>query len=152
VDLVGSRELVRQSRLSAKALRLYDELGLLSQARVDPDSGYRWYEAATRKIAARSLLCLLRHVAGEEAAFALGKEFIALLRARPLPLMQGRSGAVFQIYHGEVTPDSDGPLEWCRPVPDDQAEKLAARSPELTLRREPAADSQPDSDFAVPLR
>jgi hypothetical protein len=66
--------------------------------------------------------------------------------------MQGRSGAVFQIYHGEVTPDSDGPVEWCRPVPDDQAEKLAARSPELTLRREPAADSQPDSDFAVPLR
>jgi DNA-binding transcriptional MerR regulator len=35
--------LSRLSRLSPKALRLYDELGLLPPARVDPDSGYRWY-------------------------------------------------------------------------------------------------------------
>src|SRR5690349_10441886 len=34
----------RRSRLSAKALRLYDELGLLPPARVDEDSGYRFYE------------------------------------------------------------------------------------------------------------
>ncbi|NUR87579.1 MAG: MerR family transcriptional regulator [Nonomuraea sp.] len=34
----------RQSRLSPKALRLYDELGLIVPARVDPDSGYRRYE------------------------------------------------------------------------------------------------------------
>ena len=38
-------EFARLSRLSAKALRLYDELGLLPPARVDPDSGYRWYAA-----------------------------------------------------------------------------------------------------------
>src|SRR6185437_7437573 len=37
-------EFARASRLSAKALRLYDELGLLRPARVDPDSGYRYYE------------------------------------------------------------------------------------------------------------
>ncbi|MFF3335509.1 MerR family transcriptional regulator [Streptomyces sp. NPDC002888] len=30
-------------RLSPKALRLYDELGLLPPARVDPDTGYRYY-------------------------------------------------------------------------------------------------------------
>lgn len=30
----------------AKALRLYDELGLLPPASVDPSSGYRFYEAA----------------------------------------------------------------------------------------------------------
>ena len=30
----------RAARLSPKALRLYDELGLLRPARVDPDSGY----------------------------------------------------------------------------------------------------------------
>ncbi|MCT2587526.1 MerR family transcriptional regulator [Actinophytocola gossypii] len=34
----------RASRLSPKALRLYDELGLLRPARVDPVSGYRFYE------------------------------------------------------------------------------------------------------------
>lgn len=33
----------KASRLSPKALRLYDELGLLAPARVDPDSGYRYY-------------------------------------------------------------------------------------------------------------
>src|ERR1700761_9298004 len=38
-------EFARLSRLSAKALRLYDELGLLPPAQVDPDSGYRWYAA-----------------------------------------------------------------------------------------------------------
>ena len=36
-------EFSRASRLSAKALRLYDELGLLRPARVDPLSGYRFY-------------------------------------------------------------------------------------------------------------
>jgi len=33
----------RRSRLSMKALRLYERLGLLSPARVDPENGYRWY-------------------------------------------------------------------------------------------------------------
>jgi serine/threonine protein phosphatase PrpC len=33
----------RTSRLSIKALRLYDEIGLLAPARVDPFSGYRYY-------------------------------------------------------------------------------------------------------------
>ncbi|MFF0739735.1 MerR family transcriptional regulator [Streptomyces sp. NPDC004111] len=33
----------KASRLSPKALRLYDELGLLPPARVDPDTGYRFY-------------------------------------------------------------------------------------------------------------
>lgn len=32
--------------LSAKALRLYDDLGLLRPAQVDPDSGYRRYDPA----------------------------------------------------------------------------------------------------------
>ncbi|MFF8400417.1 protein phosphatase 2C domain-containing protein [Streptomyces sp. NPDC014846] len=35
----------RGSRLSPKALRLYDELDLLRPARVDPDTGYRYYAA-----------------------------------------------------------------------------------------------------------
>ncbi|MFE1907514.1 MerR family transcriptional regulator [Streptomyces gardneri] len=39
-------EFARASRLSAKALRRYDELGLLTPARVDAYSGYRYYAAA----------------------------------------------------------------------------------------------------------
>lgn len=206
-------EFAARSRLSAKALRLYDELGLLAPARVDEGSGYRYYDVAqlevarliaalrglqmplaeikaivavpgadpgvaaerirafwaateaqhdarrrlaaqlidqlngtrsvmyevdTREIPERSLLCLKRNVAGEPAAWALGKEFIALMREHQFPRLEGRTGAVFSIYWGEVNDDSDGPVEWCRPVPADQAATLTAQCPDLTLRTEPA--------------
>jgi hypothetical protein len=63
---------------------------------------------------------------------------MGILRAHPLPVVEGRPGATFCIYWGEVSEDSDGPLEWCRPVPPEQAEALAASVPELRLREEPA--------------
>ena len=71
---------------------------------------------------------------------AFGKECIAIFRERPVPLIEGIEGAPFLIliYHGEVSADSDGPVEFCRPVPADQTEALATRYPELTLRTEPA--------------
>ena len=207
---VSIGEFARLSRLSPKALRLYDELGLLPPARVDPGTGYRWYETgqleraglvaslrrigvplaqvgelleldsaeavadrviaywsgveaehaarrdltgylvrqltgdstdlsqvATRELPERRLLCLKRHV-DQTAAWTLGREFIGITRSRPLPRLPGRAGATFTIYHGEVSEDSDGPVEWCRPVLADQAEALAAQYPELTLRTEPA--------------
>ncbi len=45
---------------------------------------------------------------------------------------------MFTIYWGEVSADSDGPVEWCRPVPEADATALASHYPELTLRTEPA--------------
>jgi DNA-binding transcriptional MerR regulator len=42
-DLISIGQFGAASRLSPKALRLYDENGLLPPARVDPDSGYRYY-------------------------------------------------------------------------------------------------------------
>src|SRR5579875_3846980 len=41
----------RASGLSRKALRLYDELGLLRPARTDPGSGYRLYDPAQLEVA-----------------------------------------------------------------------------------------------------
>ena len=38
-------EFAEQTRLSVKALRLYDRLRLVVPAQVDPDSGYRMYSA-----------------------------------------------------------------------------------------------------------
>jgi DNA-binding transcriptional MerR regulator len=210
VEEVGIGEFARRSRLSVKALRLYDELGVLVPARVDQASGYRYYdlaqleqarlvamlrqldmpltgikdllacdsadgarliaeywreieaahsmrrdlasylvnrlsgkgsvimyEVATREMPERSLLCLKRNV-DEQGAWALGKEFVAILRERPLPRLAGREGAAFCIYWGEVNADSDGPIEWCKPVPAAQAETLAPHYPELSLRIEPA--------------
>jgi DNA-binding transcriptional MerR regulator len=209
VDEISIGEFARRSRLSVKALRLYDELGVLCPARVDEVSGYRYYDAgqleaarlvamlrqlgmplaaikelvlcdpadaaeriaahwrdvesahharrelvdylvnrlsgkrcvmyevATRQLPERSVLCLKRNV-DEQGAWALGKEFIAILRERPLPKMEGREGAMFSIYWGEVSTDSDGPVEWCKPVPEPDAKALASHYPELSLRTEPA--------------
>jgi DNA-binding transcriptional MerR regulator len=202
-------EFARRSRLSPKALRLYDGLGLLSPARVDEFSGYRYYESAqleparliatlrhigvplttvkellaldsaelaeqvtafwreaearhaaqrelvaalvnrltgrsivmyeveTRDMPPRSLLCLKRNV-DESGLWGFGKEFIAIVRGQRLPRIEGRVGAAFCIYWGQVSADSDGPVEWCRPVPAAEAEGLAVQFPELTLRVEPA--------------
>jgi hypothetical protein len=137
MELLSIGEFGRRSRLSAKALRLYDEFGLLVPARVDLDSS-AMYEVTTRELPERKLLCLLRNATDQQEVFALGKEFLAIFKERPLPLMDGIVGAPFLIYHGEVSADSDGPVEWCRPVPDDQAADLARRFPELVLRGEPA--------------
>jgi serine/threonine protein phosphatase PrpC len=46
VALMSSGEFARTSGLTRKALRLYDELGLLTPARVDPQTGYRFYAPA----------------------------------------------------------------------------------------------------------
>ena len=95
------------------------------------------YEVATREIQERTLLCLKRHV-DEPGAWALGKEFIAYRREGPLPKMEGREGAMFSIYWSEVSADSDGPVEWCKPIPASEAKALASHYPELSLRIEPA--------------
>jgi len=51
----------RQSRLSVKQLRAYDALGLLALARVDGDSGYRYYHPAQARSAIT--IALLRSLA-----------------------------------------------------------------------------------------
>ena len=60
--LMGIGEFARLSRVSAKALRRYDELGLLPPSRVDPGSGYRWYSAGqldrARLVAALRQVCV----------------------------------------------------------------------------------------------
>src|SRR5581483_3381922 len=46
MDRMTIGEFARESRLSPKALRLYDEMGVLVPAHVDPSSGYRLYDPA----------------------------------------------------------------------------------------------------------
>ncbi|MGA2970212.1 MAG: helix-turn-helix domain-containing protein [Acidimicrobiales bacterium] len=209
MDEISIGEFARRSHLSLKALRLYDELGVLLPARVDKASGYRFYdttqledarliamlrqldvpladvkellarsrqdaaariaehwqrtesqhgarrdlatylvnqlsgkksimyEVSTREMPERTLLCLKRNV-DWPGAWAFGKEFIAIIRERPLPKIPGRQGAMFSIYWGLVNDDSDGPVEWCWPVAASEAAALAPHYPELALRTEPA--------------
>jgi pimeloyl-ACP methyl ester carboxylesterase/DNA-binding transcriptional MerR regulator len=209
VALMGIGEFARLSRISPKALRRYDELGVLPPSRVDPASGYRWYsagqldqarlvaalrqigvplaqikvivplapaaaadqidaywsgaeadhaarrelacylverlngrspvmyEVSVRDVPARSLLSMLRYVRQDEFP-TVARGFSGRFANESVPRLAGAGGASFVVYHGEVSEDSDGPVEWCRPVPDEQGVALAARFPELTLRTEPA--------------
>jgi DNA-binding transcriptional MerR regulator len=210
VGLVSIGEFSRLSRLSPKALRLYDDLGLLVPDRVDAATGYRWYadtqleqarvvallrrigvplaqirdmlaldpasaaerirdywartemehaaqrelvgylvdrlhgkkpamyEVAVRDIPARSLLSLMRR-AHEDELMQMGREFfIHRMMRGGVARVEGIAGAPFTIYYGEVSGDSDGPVEFCWPVPGDQAAEIAAKFPDLTLRTEPA--------------
>jgi DNA-binding transcriptional MerR regulator len=195
----------RRSRLSPKALRLYDRLGLLTPAQVDEDSGYRRYresqlstarliallrrldmplthvakvvaapeteraelvasywESVERRVASqRELVAHLRiRLSGEEGSFDMYEvkerevdEQLVLTEQRHirvpelnewLPVAIGRlnevaekrgglAGDVFVVYHGEVSEDSDGPVEICVPVGIDQEE-----STDVPMRREPA--------------
>jgi DNA-binding transcriptional MerR regulator len=210
MTMVSIGEFARLSRLSPKALRLYDDLGLLVPAHVDAATGYRWYEAAqldrarlvaalrrigvplarirdtlaldpesaaeeiraywagaeaehaaqrvlvghlvdrlhgkqpamyevnVRDIPERSLLTLLGRVHQDELETRTRELFIHRLRGGGVPRAEGIAGAPFTIYHGEVSGDSDGPVEWCWPVPGERATEIAAGFPDLTLRTEPA--------------
>jgi hypothetical protein len=71
----------------------------------------------------RSLLCVKRNVAGVDQAWAFGKEFIALLRHHQLPRSRTRRRVLLYLL-GEVSEDSDGPVEWC--VPSHQMRRKAA--------------------------
>ena len=71
--LVTIGEFARSSRLSAKALRRYDELGLLRPARVDPVTGYRYYDAT--QVERARLVAWLRRIGMPLAGI---KEVVAL--------------------------------------------------------------------------
>lgn len=59
-DLLTIGAFAARARLSAKALRLYDRLGLLAPAHVDEVSGYRYYRAG--QVERARLVALLRQL------------------------------------------------------------------------------------------
>lgn len=203
-DLLSVGEFSRRSRLSRKALRLYDALGLLLPAWVDGDSGYRYYapdqlerarligrlrqlklpladiqqvvdapaaaqaqqlrslwrreqlafagrealaqflmdtlsgeipmtyDIQVRRVPSQQLLTVTRHVLAPDLPQAIGEGFGALHRHLTAHGAQP-SGAPLVIYHGEVSEDSDGPIEICWPY----LGELPAH-PDFVQRPEPA--------------
>jgi DNA-binding transcriptional MerR regulator len=202
--LLSIGEFARRSRLSIKALRLYDRLGLLVPDRVDDGSGYRQYGES--QLATARLVALLRRLdmplaqvaevlaAGPRASdvlaaywdtaehrFASQRTLVAYLRTRltggeggydmyevkqrdvpdqvvlneqrhvfvgelqtwlpeamdrVVKVAQAFGGVVgpgFAIYYGEVSEDSDGPVEVCVPIGGPLESGAAA-----SMRREPA--------------
>jgi len=200
MDLMTIGAFAGRTRLSAKALRLYDRLGLLRPARVDPDSGYRFYreeqvatarviallrrlgmplaviadiaamppgqaaaavgaywagvesatadrrvlasyiqakltggdmpsyDITTRSIPPRTIVSISRHLHAAETDAFFADAFARLRSAAPG--LEGIAGAPYLVFYGEVSDDSDGPLELCRPVashPDQTAEDVQVR-------------------------
>jgi DNA-binding transcriptional MerR regulator len=208
MDLMTIGAFAGRTRLSPKALRLYDRLGLLSPARVDPVSGYRFYredqvesarlvgllrrldmplpiikgilaqppaEAAqaigdywarveavtadrrvlvsylqarlrgvtmarydiqTRTIPERKVLSLRRHLHADQTG-AFFNEAFGRLRSAARGVT-GIAGCPFLVFYGEVSQDSDGPIELCRPVAGDTA--MDPAQADVQLRVEPAHD------------
>ncbi len=207
-----------RTRLSAKALRLYDRLGLVTAAQVDPLNGYRryredqveparlvgllrrvgmplsviaevlmsspgeassvvgryWaqvesatgerralvsyiqarleglkglkglnmatYEIQTRSIPERSLAAISRHLHADETDAFFGDAFARLRSAGPG--LEGIAGCPFLVFYGEVSDDSDGPVELCRPLAPPAGDLAGIGTPgnDVQLRVEPAHD------------
>src|SRR5260370_37426600 len=67
-------EFSRLSLVSVKALRYYDELGLLKPARIDESTGYRYYSASQLTRLNRILAMKDMAVSLEQIALLLDKE------------------------------------------------------------------------------
>ncbi len=211
MDLMTIGEFAARTRLSPKALRLYDRLGLLTPALTDPVTGYRRYQAdqvgrarliallrrvdmplpviagiverppdeaaeavaafwaraesasaqrrvlvsyiqatlkgeavpsydiKTRAVPGRTLVTVIRHLHLSETDEFFADAFARLRGAGPG--LDGIAGCPFVIFYGEVSEDSDGPLELCRPVANAPATGVPAASPgDLASRAEAAHD------------
>jgi DNA-binding transcriptional MerR regulator len=205
MDLMTIGTFAGRTRLSAKALRLYDRLGLLPPARVDPDSGYRFYredqvatarliallrrlgmpllaiadiaaqppgaaaaavgaywsdvesatadrrvlasyiqakltggdmpsyDITTRALPERTIVSISRHLHAKDTGAFFADAFGRLRSAAPG--LEGISGCPYLIFYGEVSDDSDGPLELCRPVAHRPGQ---APGTDVQVREEPA--------------
>jgi DNA-binding transcriptional MerR regulator len=207
-------EFARRSRLSLKALRLYERRGVLHPDQVDPNTGYRRYRES--QLSTARLVAMLRRLdmpltqvaevlaargpaaaavldaywAEVERRTASNRELAAHLRSRligadtpstdfgpvrcrdvpaqPVLTRQQRilapelsgwlnttmaelghkaTGPMFVIYHGEVTQDSDGPVEVCVPVRRSHTVQPAHREAFVRLRKAQVAYPQILSAF-----
>lgn len=92
------------------------------------------YDIQIRAIPERTVLTISRHLhaAQTDAFFA---DAFARLRAAG-PGLPGIAGCPYLVFYGEVSDDSDGPLELCRPLAG--TADPAGSDPDLQVRVEPA--------------
>ena len=108
-------EFARRSRLSLKALRLYDERGVLVPSRVDQASGYRYYDTA--QLDQARLVVMLRQLqlplaAVKELGIVPGEGMCLRLRNRPAPFDRAvvdvrgcypEAGSTPVVTHGDLS-------------------------------------------------
>jgi DNA-binding transcriptional MerR regulator len=77
-DLLSIGAFADMTRLSIKALRLYDELGLLQPVHIDPQSGYRYYGVEQLSSARR-----IRNLRDMDMPLATIRQVLAALASSP---------------------------------------------------------------------
>jgi DNA-binding transcriptional MerR regulator len=77
-------------------------------------AGMSGYVVQTRAIPERTLLAIARHLHASETSAFFDDAFARLRSAGPG--VAGIAGCPFLVFYGEVSDDSDGPIELCRPV------------------------------------
>jgi DNA-binding transcriptional MerR regulator len=100
--LITIGQMARRTGLTAKALRHYDRVGLLTPAAVDPDTGYRYYSPA--QVEDARLVSLLRgvDVPLDQVRAALAAPGDAEAIRRILSRHRGRLQARFDRVRGEI--------------------------------------------------
>ncbi len=72
------------------------------------------YDVKVRSMPERALVSINRHVDASETEAFFGEAFSRLRACGPG--LEGIPGVPFLVFYGEVSADSDGPIELCRPV------------------------------------
>ena len=159
VKLLTIGEFARACRLSPKALRLYDDLGLLRPARVDEWSGYRYYEPGqleqARLIAwlrrVGMPLATIKEVAGLRPADAADR-VTAFLRVAEADFAERKELAEFLISYlsGRETAMSPDPMSTpAAPSPAPLTIRYAAASDQGLVRDRNQDVAYADSGMVV---
>lgn len=121
MELLTIGEFARASRLSAKALRLYDELGLLRPAVVDPSNGYRRY--APEQLEQARLVAWLRRI---------GMPLAEIRTVVELPAAQAAN--TVERYWRQVEADTDAKRELAAALVEYLSGKDTAMSATLAVK------------------
>jgi DNA-binding transcriptional MerR regulator len=89
------------------------------------ERGYDMYEVKEREVEEQLVLTEQRHLTADELPAWIEAAGGRLLRSAEEH--GGVAGPMFVVYHGEVSEDSDGPVEVCVPVAEDGGADLATR-------------------------
>lgn len=89
------------------------------------EGSYEMYEVKERQVPEQVVLTEQRHVTADELPEWIPAAGHRLMRAAAD--QGGQSGPMFVVYHGEVSQDSDGPVEVCVPVAANGSGEAASR-------------------------
>ena len=96
------------------------------------------YDIQTRTVPERKVLSINRHLYANETDAFFDEAFARLRSAAPG--IEGIAGCPFLVFYGDVSDDSDGPMELCRPVAHSTIGATSPAMADVQLRVESAHD------------